>query len=314
MSACLLLLAGALALGCRDREAANSGAKDSVARPDKAAARPEVKLLVPGAEPRRTLRYRLREGAEERLIMRMNLAIQTATNGVPVPEVETPAVSMDMQLRVAETSDDEQARYDFALSAIEVEETPGVLPEVAAAMRERFQNVAGLTGSARVDSRGFNWDARMNLPEQLAPEVRQLMLSAAQSMDQVSAPLPEEAVGEGARWSLTQTIEQNEVTLEQVTHFELIELDGDRGVLTTRISQRAGAQAMHIQDMPAGTAELLSLESNGSGRIYFDLGRLVPRSSLDMRSDYGLRVTPGDGEAVQHIDTHVDMRIELAAP
>lgn len=310
------MLAAALvpAAACREREPSSGPAGSDSARGGAGAQpgkQPVITLLDPGAEPRRALRYRLTEGAREALVMRTNLTIDTSADGVPAPTVEYPPVVMNLSLHIASKPSDSQARYTFALESVDVEDAPGVRPEVLESMRQHFRAVTGMTGSAHVDTRGFNWDARMDVHRDMTPTIQQMMDSASQSMDQVSAPLPEEPVGQGARWELQQTIEQNGVTLQQKTLFELTELDGTRGILTTRITQHAGRQPMAVPSVPAGTAEMLSLDSTGSGRIYFDLDRLVPRSTLDMRSDYSLRITSNG--APQTIETHVDMRIEIAA-
>jgi hypothetical protein len=300
--------------GCREREQSSEQASPDSARGAAGAQpgkRPVITLIDPGAEPRLALRYRLTEGAREALVMRTNLTIDTTTDGMPTPTVEYPPVVMNLRLHIASKPSASQARYTFALEAVDVEDAPGVRPEVLESMRQHFREVTGMTGSAHVDTRGFNWDARMDLPRDMTPAIQQMMDSASQSMDQVSAPLPEEPVGQGARWELQQTIEQNGVTLQQTTRFELIELDGTRGILATTIAQHADRQPMTVSGVPAGTAEMLSLDSAGSGRIYFDLDRLVPRSTLDMRSDYTLRITTSG--TPQTIDTHVDMRIEIAA-
>jgi hypothetical protein len=314
-----LALAAALVVtaGCREREsspgqAGADGARDTAGA--QARNRPVITLLGPGAEPRRALRYRLTEGAREDLIMRTNLTIDTTTDGAPAPTVEYPPVVMNLRLHIASKPSEDQARYTFALASVDVEDAPGVQPEILESMRQHFRAVTGMTGSAHVDARGFNWDARMDRPRDMTPAIQQMLDSATQSMDQVSAPLPEEPVGQGARWELRQTIVQNGVTLQQTTLFELVELvelDGTRGILTTRIAQHADRQPMTLASMPGSTAEMLSLDSAGSGRIHFDLDRLVPRSTLDMRSDYGLRITTGS--ASQTVDTHVDMRIEIDA-
>jgi hypothetical protein len=309
----LIAVAGLLAGSCRDSE-----------RMPGPEARPVITLLDPGAEPRRPLRYRLAPGAEEILVMRTEMTVATRVDGTPLSSVDYPPVVMTLRLRVMNRDRDEndaahvpgQARYEFALEAVDVEDAPGVQPEVVAAMRRHFQEVTGMTGSADIDARGFNWNARMQHPRGQArdttPAIRQMVDSASQGMDRMSAPLPEEPVGRGARWELRQTIEQNDVTLQQRTLVELVELDGQRGVLTTQITQRADRQPMTITGMPAGAAELLALDSTGSGRLQFDLDRLVPRSTLAMRSDYGVRVKT-EGEP-QTIETHVEMRVEITGP
>jgi hypothetical protein len=296
----MLALAGLLAAGCRN----------STPTPA-ATGRPVVTLLDPGAAPRRALRYRLSPGAEEAMIMRTDMTIETKTDGTPAPPVEYPTVAMTLRLRVVDAQSLDHARYEFALESAAVEDAPGLQPEVVATLRQHFQDVTGMTGSANIDARGFNWNARMEPPRgrDTTPAVRQMIDNAAQGMERMSAPLPEEPVGRGARWELRQTIEQNGVTLQQRTLFELLELDGQRGVLATQITQHADRQPMTITGMPAGTAELLSLDSTGAGRLQFDLDRLAPRSTLTIHSDYAVRVTSED--APQTIDTRVEMHVEI---
>ncbi len=273
-------------------------------------ARPTVELTNPGAEPRRQLRYRLVEGAEDVMNMQIDLAIETTADGVPLPVPETPPVVMQMRLAITELKGPKEARYRFALESVEVEDDPASTPGAGAHMRQALAGAAGMSGHAMVDDRGFNWDAQINPPEQLTPEIQHMMESASRGMDQVSAPLPEQPVGVGATWSLTQDIEQGGVKLTQVTHFELIELDDDTGTLRTRTTQEAPSQALALAGMPPGSAELAGFKSTGSGRIHFDLNRLVPRSTLAMRSEYEVRMQ-AEGEP-SSVSTVIEMRIEVA--
>src|SRR5690606_32413607 len=86
----------ALHAGCRDADRAAPGAPTGPAAAAERG-RPTIELLDPGDEPRRRLRYQLVEGAEETLVMRMNLSIQTRADDIPIPEVETPPVEMTMR-------------------------------------------------------------------------------------------------------------------------------------------------------------------------------------------------------------------------
>ncbi|WP_428262556.1 hypothetical protein [Haliangium sp.] len=296
-------------IGCNSSEPVPTNRK-AASMPTPARVQPDIELLEPGAEPRRPLRYRLVAGAEETMSLRVGLSVETRADGAPVPIPETPAVDMIMNLRITDLDGPDQARYRFAVQSVEIEDAPDLEPETLAAMRQGLAGAAGMSGSARVDSRGFNWDVHMATPTNLDPMTRQMVESASQNMDQVSAPFPKEAVGQGAVWTLRQTIEQNGVSLDQETRFELEKLDDRGGVLTTRISQRAGTQPMPIPGLPPGAAELRGLESSGSGRVYFHLDQLVPRSSLSMRSSY--QVTVNSEGAPGLVDTVVEMRIEIA--
>src|SRR5690606_24430883 len=136
----LIAASAGLHAGCRDADRAAPGAPSGPAAAAERG-RPTIELLDPGDEPRRRLRYQLVEGAEETLVMRMNLSIQTRADDIPIPEVETPPVEMTMRLRIADKRSPDQAHYTFALEAVDVEDAPGVLPEVVEAMRQRLASV-----------------------------------------------------------------------------------------------------------------------------------------------------------------------------
>jgi hypothetical protein len=161
-----------------------------------------------------------------------------------------------------------------------------------------------------VDSRGFNRDATMELPPTIDPQMRQTLENTMQGMDQMSSPLPDEAVGIGAKWELYQQVEQNGMKVDQVTLFELVALEGDKGRLTATVTQKAGQQAINAPGMMGATAELLKLSSAGSGTIEFDLNHLVPMSSIAISSDYSVKVD-AMGQT-QTLDAHLEMSINIS--
>lgn len=272
-------------------------------------AEPELVLRSPGAAPRRMLRYRLVPGTQETLVMTMDMAIRTDVPGMAATPVEIPTVEMTMQIAVADKRSESEARYDFVLQDTAVTGKSGMMPEVVEATRVALEQTEGMGGRAIVDTRGFNRELELELPSGMLPQMKQMMDSAAQGLDRMSTPLPAEAVGKGARWELRQEIEQNGVALEQVSRFELIELDGNRGRLKITVTQRGDEQPMDVPGMPEGSAKLIELSSTGAGEIRFDLDRLVPISHLDLSSDYAVKL---EAEPPQVIRTHLDMSVGIA--
>jgi hypothetical protein len=271
--------------------------------------KPTIKLLEPGAEPRRQLRYQLVKGAKETLIMTMNTSIQTKMPGMPTPAIKIPTMAMTMDLEVTEVLSQDEARYQFVMTGAEVTGGDGVMPELVEATRTTLEQAKGMKGTAIVDSRGFNRDATMELPDTIAPQMRQTLENTMQGMDQMSSPLPQEAVGKGAKWELHQQIDQNGMKVDQVTLFELVELNGDKGKLTAKVTQKAGKQKIEGPGMMGAKAELLQLDSTGSGVIQFNLAKLVPTSSISIASDYSVKVD-AMGQ-VQTMDAHLEMSVDI---
>ncbi|MEM9493127.1 MAG: DUF6263 family protein, partial [Myxococcota bacterium] len=129
---------------------------------------------------------------------------------------------------------------------------------------------------------------KLEMPPDLDPQIKQMMGSAEQNMKQMSSPLPAEAVGVGAKWELHQQMKQNGIELKQVTTFELIELNGDKGKLKASVRQKADPQSV---SMPNGVnADLVSLNSSGEGIVNFDLSKLVPNSSIAIKNNTTMKV------------------------
>jgi hypothetical protein len=286
-----------------------AGEQPGAARPQ-AGQKPTIKLLEPGAEPRRQLRYKLVQGAKETLVMSMDTSIRTEAPGMPAPTIKIPTMAMTMELEVTEVLGEHEARYQFVLSESKVTGGDDVMPQLVEMTQAALDQAKGMRGTAIVDSRGFNRDATMELPSTIDPQMRQTLENTMQGMDQMSSPLPEEAVGMGAKWELYQQIEQNGMKVDQVTLFELVALEGDKGKLSATVTQKAGQQAIDAPGMMGATAELLKLSSTGSGTIEFDLGRLVPMSSITISSDYSVKVN-AMGQT-QTLDAHLDMSVNIS--
>lgn len=270
-----------------------------------ARAKPTLKLLEAGAEPRTTLRYRFEPGVKSK----MNMTMETELSGTGMPAMKVPTMKMLMDVEVAERLSDSESRYSFTLTETEVLDGPGVMPGVAEMTKKALETAKGLTGSAIVDGQGFTRDSTVKLPDGINPQMKSMMSGTMQGLDQLSSPLPQEPVGIGARWELGQLIEQNGMEVSQTTVFELIEFAGTKGKLKATVSQTAPRQKVK-SGMPAGaSAELIKLNSTGSGEISFDLTALVPTSKMSLVSDYTIEATSGGQN--QTIDAHLAMTISI---
>ncbi len=152
-----------------------------------------------------------------------------------------------------------------------------------------------------MDHRGVTRQMNLELSAVLDPQMRQSMESGRQAMEQLSAPLPEEPVGIGARWQVEQLVDQNGLELKQKIVYQLVELEGKRASLKATITQTGDPQVTSLPNLPPGfTAELLSHSGAGSGRVELHLGRLEPlvdRRHHDRHIDQGHRPGPGPDHA-----------------
>jgi len=120
----------------------------------------------------------------------------------------------------------------------------------------------------------------MNVPDGLAGPVKQMFEEMKEMLHQFSSPVPEQPVGLGAKWRVTQDLSPNGMKLTQISVCELIRFDHDGFDLRITVSQQAKPQEIENPALPAGTKMTLdSLTSDGEGTSTFSVNSIFPRKS-----------------------------------
>lgn len=272
--------------------------------------RSEITILDAGAEPRRQLRYQFDAGSSESAAMDMNINMTMSMGGIQIPQMEMPTIRLVVDLGQVETSADGTARYEFEIGSMELADNAGSDPALANAVRASLGQVPSISGWARINSRGVTLDGGVNLGDGIDPQLSQVFDSAEQSLQQMSAPLPQEPVGVGAEWRVVQDIESGGFNVSQTASYTIIEMNGDNVTLDVAITQTALAQVVEMPGMPAGTgANLDSLESTGAGSMQIDLARFMPTSSLNMSMAIALGISAPGGSQQIDMNMQTDMSI-----
>jgi hypothetical protein len=241
---------------------------------------PEIKVIEAGSGPKQTLRFTAQKGLKKVMVMAMDMGMTIDVGGSPRDQ-QVPTMKMTMDLTVTDVAANGDIRYEFKLRDPEVVDDPSN-PSVGA-VKQALAGMSGLSGSAVVTNRGFAKQVEVNVPPGATPQVAQFVDSLKQSMGQISAPLPEEPVGVGAKWETTQKLEQNGLKLQQVATNELTHLDGNTITFDVAIKQTAAPQKI-VKD--GVTVDLQSYSGSGTGRTTIDLTQLVPKAGhVAMKSD-----------------------------
>ncbi|MHC4461468.1 MAG: DUF6263 family protein [Planctomycetota bacterium] len=272
---CMLLFV----VGCRKTDSEDSeGGNDS-----KVGAKTTVKLLDPGAQPRTLLRYKFQANRTEKMVMEMSMAMAMQIGDQKQPETQVPATRMTMTIDSKEVSPEGDLHYEFELEQAEVLPKPGANPAVVNAMKQQMSSAQDLRGSATVTSRGFTRDVEIKPLPGIDPQIRQSMDEMKQSINQMSAPLPEEPVGRGARWQVTMPVETSVMKVTQIATYTLSEIQGDKVKFDITIKQSALPQEIDTPGAaPGGKVFLESLKSSGKGTVELQMTNLVPTSNINM--------------------------------
>lgn len=284
-------LAAGLAVGCSkdkggektdEKAPATTGGDESGAsrtKPENANAGkgPSIKVTNEGAEPRKELRFNVNKGDTQKVEMTMLLSMKIDMEGMAMPETKLPATKMVMKVDIVDVMDNGDSKWNMSVVSADVVDDPSVNPMVMSAARDGLKGITDFTGWAVIDNRGFVKDADISIPAGADPQLRQMMESTRQSLDQLTAPLPDEPVGVGAEWTVEQTITQQGMTIQQTADYTVTSIEGDVVKADVKLIQRADKQSVEVPGMPPGVkAELLQFDTKGGGNTVIDLTKVVP--------------------------------------
>lgn len=239
------------------------------------AADPVVKLLGAGNGEKKELRVAPKPGTSETFQMVMNMDMTMDMGGMGQIPQTVPPIVMVMTADVKSVDANGDIHYSYTLADASVGE--GADPTMAKMMTDEMKKMVGTKGTVVVSNRGFTKQADLIPAPGLDPEQLGQM---QKSMQHASAPFPVEPVGVGAKWQVSQNIEDNGLKLNQVTTYTLTERTGDVVVLQAELVQKADGQSINAAGLPPGaTASLESFESAGSGTSTLSMGHLFPTAS-----------------------------------
>lgn len=265
---------------------------------------PVVLLVKAGAAPHRKLRLVAAKGQKERMKMVMEMDIDVKLGVRSPPKTQLPPMVMFLAMTVGDTRPNGDIGYRFLLDDADIQQRPGVQPNVAKQLGLAMSKMKGMSGRAVVSNRGFNREASLELPPGADPKTQQIMAGMEQAMQQLSAPLPQEAVGVGAQWTLTQELQQNGITMQQVATYDLTAISGNTMSADVTVTQSAAPQTMAVPG--GGTMKLLSLDSKGAGTMKIDLTKLTPQiSKMDLTSKVQMEIPQPQQPQQMEMSTHI---------
>ena len=179
------------------------------------------------------------------------------------------------------------------------------------AIRGGIKMVVGLRGTGVLSDRAVSLDATVTTVPGMDAALLTHAKAINQLLEQITTPLPAEPVGIGASWEVTNTIDQDGVTLHETITCTLAASDGNTARIVMDIHRHADPQPVHDPNIPPGASvELLSYVFAGTGRTVLRLDGLHPieatvsvKSSSTMKMSFG-----GDShEVVQQVTVATEL-------
>jgi hypothetical protein len=275
------------------------------------AAEAQVKLLEAGAEPRRVLRLHPKPGDKQTLTMLMNIGIDIKMGDMAGQAMKLPNMKMVMEVTVKNVAADGDIAFETVIHDAEINEDPNALPQVVAAMKSSIGNLKGLAGTGTLSSQGINKGSEIKLAANVDPQTRQVMDQMQESFARMTAPMPEEAIGPGAKWTLKVPLKSQGMLIQHEAKYELNSVEGDVLKLTSIVTQSAAGQKIESPAMPGLKMDLVKMTGEGTGKATVDLARLVPtEGNMSFRSDTSISMDVGGQKQPMNMKTQMEIHTE----
>jgi hypothetical protein len=230
-----------------------------------------------------------------------------------LPAVKVPASVFTMETKVTKIDANGDIHSEFAYTNAElVGDTANFPAPVLDSMRSSIKSTIGIKGSFITDNRGFYKGGGIIVPEGTETKAKQMLQQMSKSLEQLSTPLPAEAVGKGAKWRVISGSDFTGINLNNIATYELTDLQDGTVALNVSIEQQANPQNVTSPQLPAGTTlSLKSLASSGRGSVAWRLDRLMPfRSTASVSSNSEMSVKNA-GSSEESITMKMDMEMTL---
>lgn len=271
--------------------AGGSASHESASPPAEAASGvlAEVKLLEPGAEPRAARRYAFGTQAETRSVKTETAATVEAQG--QKQNMNQPGLKSLVALAVKPGSGKDTFVVSSTLKKVEI---LGLNPADAKQQAEAAKALAPLQGLALsfdTTSRGGAGEPRLAAAKAPQPGAEEMVGLVAQIAELLAIPLPEEAIGVGAKWQRVSSNPTAGMKAVVTTTYTLTSWAGDSGVIDAKIVQRAERQAANDPRLPKGST--VELSGNGAYTFEVSTGSLTNKAKGEVTSVVKIAVARG---------------------
>jgi hypothetical protein len=266
-----------------------------------------VTLSSSGAEPRRALRYTFTKGRQDQMSMAMTMGMAMDVQGMSMPQMDLPTAHMTATM----TTNDISASGDTTVTALLQGMTWDTNGDAnIAALLQSAADLKGMTYTVPMSTRGIMGKSDLDLSKIANPQLSQVIGSMSSSLQSLSMPLPEEAVGVGATWEVRQAM-SNGMRIYQRVQVELASLTDRECTLKVTVSQTAPPQPVSNPALPAGVqASLDTLQGTGTGTMMIRFDSVVPTSEMTSRTATTMSVDAGTG--TQQIGVTATIKLSVA--
>jgi len=268
-----------------------------------------VTLVSPGSEPRTRLRYKPAAGSKESMAMSMTMGINMVMEGMSVPAMDMPVMKLTADIAVSGVAPNGDVTYDVAFTGMTAEALPGMDPQLAAMAQGTADTIKALKGSVTMTDRGINKSSSMNADQVADPLLKQMLSSMSSSLESMSMPFPEEAVGVGGKWEVRQAIKNAGAQIFQRIQVEVVSVDAQGITIKTNVEQTIPQQSMSNPALPGATMNIEKGGGMSAGSTTMRFNSLVPTSESTGSTAMAMAIDMGGQTQKMSVETKLKVSI-----
>jgi hypothetical protein len=210
------------------------------------------------------------------------------------PPMKMPGMNLVLDVSVKDVSPGGDIAYQIVFADATPTEDAGGDPQMTEAIKSALSRLKGLSGNGTVSDRGFDKGSQFKVPADVNPQARQAFQQLKETFSNLTIPLPEEAIGPGAKWEARSKVQSQGITLDQTATYQLVSLDGDRAAIKTTLSQNAANQKIQNPVMPGMQTELIKMVATGTGDFSVLLTQILPSTgTIEFHSEVNMSMNMG---------------------
>lgn len=235
---------------------------------------PTVSVIETGTGAKAPLQFVIEAGDVQPVKLTWEMSMNMNMGGLDVP-MEVPPVNMTLQSKTSVSKED-RFEYDMKLTKLTMAPSSSGNPMVEA-MRTEMEKLVGMSSHSQMKPSGEVVSSSIQSTGTASKDLADQLTSA---MTQSLVVFPADAIGVGAKWKVTDAVDERGMKLERTTTVVLKERAGTRVLLQLSISAKPLSSTITSSDLPPGsTATLKSFDMSGSGMVLYDLKHLFPVES-----------------------------------
>ena len=269
-----------------------------------------VKLLAPGTAPLTQLRYKIPVGFKTSGLMAVTMGLTMNMAGMALPAMDLPTMKMTFDVSVSGVAPSGDATYDLAFTDMTTEAAPGLDPSVAAMIQGSAAAIKEVKGTATVSNRGVVRSTNFDLSKMSDPNLKQALQQVAGQLEAMAMPLPEEAVGTGARWESRAAVNAGGMATYVRTEYELV--SASASTVQLRVKQETMAPPQPVSNPmlpPDAQVQVEKLAGAATGTVTLKLDGLVPTSEMSGTTNTTMSLTMAGQTQQMGIDIKTKMSV-----